>query len=51
MFGNNEVVVGWILADIEYWNHLEEKLEEFYVHFVISEILSEKFFLEEFDIK
>ena len=28
VFSNNEVVVDRILADLEYWNHLEEKLEE-----------------------
>ena len=51
VFSNNEVVVDRILADLEYWNHLEEKLEEFYVHHVIPEILSGKIFLEEFGIK
>ena len=46
VFSNNKVVVDRILADLEYWNHLEEKLEEFYVHHIIPEILSGKIFLK-----
>ena len=48
VFSNNEVVVDRIWADLEYWNILEEKLEEFYVHYIIPEILSGNICLEEF---
>ena len=37
-----------ILADVDYWDILSEKLEDFYVHYVIAEILSGKNFREEY---
>jgi len=40
------VVVDCILADLEYWDILSEKLEDFYVHYVVPEILSGKIFQE-----
>ena len=44
VYSNGEVIVDWILADLDYGNTLEQKLEEFYVHNVIPEILSGKIF-------
>jgi len=38
------VVVDRILADLEYWNELAIKLEEFYICHMIPEILSGKYF-------
>ena len=40
VYSNNAVVVDHILADLEYWNELEQVLEDFNVHYVIPEILS-----------
>ena len=48
VFSNGEIVIDRILADLDYWNELEEKLEEFYVHHLLPEILSGKIFLEEY---
>jgi len=48
VYSNGEVVVDRILADLEYWNTLEEALELFYVHNVIPEILSANIFVEEY---
>ena len=45
VYSNGEVVVDRILADLEYWGTLEEKLEEFYVRYMVPEILSGKVFL------
>ena len=42
VFSGGEIVVDHILADLEYWNNLCEKLYGFYVQHVISEILSAK---------
>jgi len=51
VYSNGEVVVDRILADLEYWDTLEEKLEEFYVRYMVPEILSRKFFLEEYNVQ
>ena len=48
VYSNGEVVVDRILADLEYWGTLEEKLEEFYVRYMVPEILSGRIFLEEY---
>ena len=48
VYSNGEVVVDRILADVEYWDELSEKLEDFYVHYVVPEILSGKIFQEEY---
>ena len=48
VYSNGEVV-DRILADIEYWDILLEKLEDFYVHYVVSEIFSGKIFQEEYN--
>ena len=45
---NGEMVVDYILADLEYWDTLEEKLEDFCVCYMIPEILSGRIFLEEY---
>ena len=44
VYSYGEVVVNHILSDLEYWDVLSEKLEDFYVHYVVPEILSENFF-------
>jgi len=51
VYGNREVVVDCMLADLEYWSTLEEKLEEFYVCYMVPEILPGKIFLEEYNCK
>ena len=48
MYSNSEVVVDRILTDLDYWNTLEQKLEEFYVRNIIPETLSGKVFQEEY---
>lgn len=48
VYSNGEVVVDRILADLDYWNTLVHKLEQFYVCNVIPEILSGKIFQEEY---
>ena len=48
VYSNGEVVVDRILADLDYWSTLEQKLEKFYVCNVIPEILSGKIFQEEY---
>ena len=48
MYSNDEVVVDQILTDLDYWNTLEQKLEEFYVRNIIPETLSGKIFQEEY---
>jgi len=48
VYSNGQVVVDRILADLEYWATIEHKLEEFYVHNVVPEILSGTIFLEDY---
>ena len=48
VYSNGCVIVDRILADLDYWNNLMEKLEHFYVTHVIPEILSGRIFMEEF---
>jgi len=48
VYSNGEVVVDHILADLEYWDTLQEKLEEFYVRYMVPEILPGKIFLKEY---
>jgi len=47
VFSNNTVVVDRIVADYDYWVYLQEKLEQFYLQYVIPEILSGKIFQED----
>ena len=47
-YSNGEVVADRILADVEYWDILSEKLENLYVHYVVPEISSGKFFQKEY---
>ena len=46
VFRGGEIVVYHILADLEGWNNLCERLDGFYVQHVISEILSAKILQE-----
>ena len=48
VYSNGCVIVDRILADLDYWNNLMEKLEHFYVTHVIPEVLSARIFMEEF---
>ena len=48
VYSNGCVIVDRILADLDYWNNLSEKLEQFYVTHVVPEILSGRIFMEEF---
>ena len=47
VYSNNAVIVDRVLADLEYWNELEQILEDFYICHVIPEILSRRIFMEE----
>ena len=38
------------LADLEFWDTLEQKLEEFYVRYMVPEILSGKILMEEYKL-
>ena len=49
VYSNNTVIIERILPDIEYWNELEQTLEDFYVRHVIPEILSKRIFMEEYN--
>ena len=44
VYSNGEIVIDRILADLNYWDHLSEKLEQFYIQHVIPEVLSGKIF-------
>ena len=48
VFSKGEVIADRILADLDYWNDLEEKLEQFYLQYVVPELLSKHMFLEKF---
>ena len=48
VYSNKAVAVDHILADLEYWNDLEQVLEDFYLHHVIPEILSRKISMEKY---
>ena len=48
VYSNGCVIVDQILANLDYWNNLLEKLKHFYVTHVIPEILSGRIFMEEF---
>ena len=48
VFSKGEVVVDRILADLDYWDNLQEKMEQFYLHHVVPELLSKRIFLEQF---
>ena len=48
VYSNGCVIVDRILADLDYWYNLSEKLEEFYVTHVVPEILLGRIFMEEF---
>ena len=47
-YSNGCAIIDQILANLDYWNNLMEKLEHFNVTRVIPEILSGRIFLEEF---
>ena len=47
VYSGGEIVVDCILAEVEYWNNLCMKLDEFYAQHVIPEILSAKLPQEE----
>ena len=48
VYSNGCVIVDQMLANLDYWSNLMEKLEHFYVTHVIPEILSGRIFMEEF---
>ena len=48
VFSKGEVVVDRILADLDYWDNLQEKMKQFYLHHVEPELLSKRIFLEQF---
>ena len=48
IYSNEEIVIDFILANVDYWDHLSEKLEELYVQHIIPEVLSGKNFQEEY---
>ena len=48
VYSNGMVVVDRILADADYWENLEEKLEHFYLYHVVPELLSRCIFIEKF---
>ena len=48
VYSNGEIVFDRILADLNYWDHLSEKLEQFCIQHVIPEVLSGKIFQEEY---
>ena len=48
VYSNEEIVIDRILANVDYWDRLSEKLEEFHVQHVIPEVLSGKIFQEEY---
>ena len=48
VYSNDTVVVDRILADADYWENLEEKLEHFYLYHVVPELLSRHIFIEKF---
>ena len=47
VYSNGEIVIDRIVANLNYWDHLSEKLEQFYIQHVIPEVLSGKIFQEE----
>ena len=48
VYSNGTVVIDRILADADYWESLEEKLEHFYLYHVVPELLSRHIFIEKF---
>ena len=48
VYSKGEIVIDRILADLNYWDHLSQKLEQFYIQHVIPEVLSGKIFQEEY---
>lgn len=48
VYSNGMVIVDRILADADYWENLEEKLEQFYLCHVVPELLSRRIFVEKF---
>ena len=39
VYSNGKIIINRILADLDYWNTLEQKLEAFYICNIIREIL------------
>ena len=48
VYSNGHVIADRIVADLDYWNNLSERLEQFYITHVIPEILSGRIFIDEF---
>ena len=47
VYSNSVVVEDRILADADYWKNLEEKLEQFYLYYIVPEILTKRRNLEQ----
>ena len=47
VYSNGVVVEDRILADADYWKNLEEKLEQFYLYYIVPEILTKRSNLEQ----
>ena len=39
VFSNDAIIIDQIVADYDYWMNLMERLEQFYLHHVIPELL------------
>lgn len=48
IYSNGEVLVDRIVADYDYWTELNDKLDDFYMQYVVPEILSGTIFMEEY---
>ena len=48
VYSNGEVIVDRIMADYDYWTELNDKLDNFYMQYVVPETLSGAIFMEEF---
>ena len=48
VYSNGEVIVDHIVADYDYWTELNDKLDNFYMQYVVPEVLSGTIFMEEY---
>ena len=48
VYSNGEVIVDRNVADYDYWTELNDKLDNFYMLYVVSESLSGAIFMEEY---
>ena len=48
VYSNGEVIVDRIMADYDYWTEVNDKLGNFYMQYVVPEILSGAIFMEEY---